>query len=428
MSVSATLPDLTVRRKPHLDGLDRLRIITALSVVGVHVLGNTIFLDRTSTDLVAQDGAVTALHFTREIFMFVTALALVYVYSGKPLDTGRFWRRRAVGVLLPYAAWTVIFQVTSTRSPTVLAFLRTLAINLLTGNASYQLYYILLTIEFYVLFPWFLHILPLLARRPWISLGVSFALEVAILFALHDVLPKLPLSSAMVGNITLFFNRFALTYQLYFVMGGLAALNIGRIKAFLLRYGAWMIGVGALGLAILEGHYLVDTLVRNIAPGAVITVLQPAMAPYSVGAIAFLYWLTLWQAERVQRRDGQRTRRVWFALSDSAFGVYLVHPLILTAVLGSIVPHFTGWPVAATVALVWLLTAAGSVAVTLLLLRIPVVSRLVGRERPAPEWLRRGWSPVAGGGRAALAASVSSLRAQLWSKAVQRKEVTGESD
>ncbi len=422
------MPGQTTQRKPHLDELDRLRIITALSVVAVHALAFTSPFDHTSLALLTQNGFITAFHFTREVFMFVTALALVYVYGGRPLDTRRFWRRRAVGVLLPYAAWSLIYQVATNHATNALDFLKTLAFNLVTGSASYQLYYILLTIEFYLLLPWFLAWLPRLARHPWVTLGSSFALEVVILFALHDVLPKAPLPGPVIENIALFFDRFAPAYQLYFVMGGLAALNLERFRAFLLRHGAWMVVVGALGLAILEGHYLVDTLARHIAPGAAISVLQPAMAPYSLGAIAFLYWATLWATERARKRDAQRTRRVWSALSDTAFGVYLVHALILTAVMDDVAPHLASWPVVASVTLVWVLTAGASVGVTLILLRIPVVSRLMGRERPAPEWLRTRLRLMTGTARNMIAARLPARSAKAWEVTRQRKGVAGESD
>lgn len=379
-------------RKPHLWELDRLRIITAVSVVAVHVLTYTAFLDRSYSAQVIQFGFVTSLHFTREIFMFITGLALVYVYAGKPLNAGRFWRKRAIGVLLPYAAWSLVYQLLNTHWPVnPAAFLGTLAFNLLTGSASFQLYYILLTLEFYVMFPWFLSILPRLARRPWLTLAVSFAIEAVVLVGVQNGLPRLGLSPTVLNLVTLFFDRFALTYQLYFVMGGLLALNLPRVKAFVARSGKWLIVSAVVGLAILDGHYLYDTLVLHGVPSLSVAVLQPAMAPYSIGAIGFLYWLVLTTTERAKRRGAVRARSVWHALSDSAFGVYLVHPLFLTACLLWLVPLIRSWPTAVVVSLTWALTAGGAIAMTLIFLRIPGLSRLMGRERPAPEWLRAEW-------------------------------------
>jgi surface polysaccharide O-acyltransferase-like enzyme len=120
------------------------------------------------------------------------------------------------------------------------------------------------------------------------------------------------------------------------------------------------------------------------------------MAPYSVGAIAFLYWLALTLAERATRRKAVRTERVWHQLSDAAFGVYLVHPIFIGSVLFVFVP-LVRWtlPTGLTIFLVWVIASVCSVALTVLLLRTPVLSRLVGRPGPTPRWLatlRAWWS------------------------------------
>src|SRR5438045_8838966 len=95
------------------------------------------------------------MHFTREVFIFVTAFALVYVYYGKPFATRRFWARRSIGVLLPYCIWSVVSVWVNIPGQSPATFIRTAIVDILTGNASYQLYYILLTYQFYILLPLF---------------------------------------------------------------------------------------------------------------------------------------------------------------------------------------------------------------------------------------------------------------------------------
>lgn len=381
-------------RKPHLRQLDRLRIITALSVVAVHVLGNSSFLDQHFGSLVVQDMFVTSFHFTREVFMFVTALALVYVYYGKPFDTGRFWRRRALGVLLPYCAWSVIYVLANVRPSSVGQFLWSSLVAIVTGNASYQLYYIMLTLEFYIIFPWVLRILPLLARHLKTTLIVSFTLEVVFLFADHQLLPIASLSAGANTAISQFLDRFVLVYQFYFVLGALAALHLPAIKAFMLRHGAWMVIAGFVSLIALEVNYLAQVAPTSQAMARAVAVLQPMMAPYSLGAIAFLYWLALTLAESASRRKAARTERVWHQLSDAAFGVYLVHPLFIASALFVFVPLVRGqWPTALIIFCVWVIAAVCSVGATIVLLRTPILSRFVGRPGPSPRWLAtlRAW-------------------------------------
>jgi peptidoglycan/LPS O-acetylase OafA/YrhL len=367
--------------RPHLYELDRLRVVTIFSVVGVHVLSKTAFLETSLFALQVQNAFVTALHFTREIFMFVTAFALVYVYYGKPLALGRFWKRRGLGVVLPYVLWSAIYIWVTQPSLALPLFWHTLWWDLLTGNASYQLYYILLTIQFYVLFPLFLVFLRRVQHHPWITLAVSFLLEVITLYVIATYGQTTSLTGNALLAVNLLQDRFVLDYQFYFVLGGLAALYLEQVRAFALRYQAWIIGGMLATFLALELHYLADIQVEHMPILKAVAVMQPIMAFYSLAAVAFFYWYAYRRVARAARTDAERGSRVWRTLSNASFGVYLVHPLFLTHIL-PFVAALSAWPVIVLVPLTWGLTTGASVAFCVLLLNIPLLSRLVGREQP----------------------------------------------
>jgi hypothetical protein len=44
----------------------------------------TLILEKTTLGQQIQNALVVSVHYTREMFMFVTAFALVYVYYGRP--------------------------------------------------------------------------------------------------------------------------------------------------------------------------------------------------------------------------------------------------------------------------------------------------------------------------------------------------------
>jgi peptidoglycan/LPS O-acetylase OafA/YrhL len=372
----------TPKTRPYLHELDRLRVVTVLSVVAVHILSKTAFLDTSFIALQVQNAFVIVFHFTRETFMFVTAFALVYAYSSKPFAPGHFWKRRGLGVVLPYVIWSAIYIWVALPAHAPLHFLHLLLWNLMTGNASYQLYYILLTIQFYVLFPLFLVLLRRWARRPWMTLAVSFLLEVAILYAIARYRQTTTLTGTAALAMNLLTDRFILIYQFYFVLGALAALYLHQVRAFVLQYGAWWIFGGMIAaLLALELHYVTAIEMEHDSLTVATAVMQPIMAFYSVAAIAFLYWLGYRQVVRVAQTGSERGQRIWRTLSNASFGVYLVHPLFLTSIL-SLVAALSAWPVVVLVIFAWALTAATSIAFCVVLLNIPLLSRLVGREQP----------------------------------------------
>src|SRR5437868_3553158 len=195
--------------RPYIYELDPLRAVTALTVIAVHVLAFTLFLNHTATGVQVQNGIITSVHFTREAFMFITALALTYVYFGRPFSGKRFWAKRSIGVLVPYCIWSIAYTWVNRSQHSPAAFAKLVVLNILTGDASYQLYYILLSIQFYLVLPLFLLFLKHIMsagkgsrkRHPWRALSISFALQVLVMYADYRYLQQGSLASRGVWQI-----------------------------------------------------------------------------------------------------------------------------------------------------------------------------------------------------------------------------------
>ncbi|MFL5590323.1 MAG: acyltransferase [Ktedonobacteraceae bacterium] len=421
--------------RPYIYELDLLRPVTALTVVAVHVLSGTTMLNHTQAGMQVQSGIFLSVHLTREVFMFITALALAYVYFGRPFSGKRFWAKRSIGILLPYCIWSIAYTWVNTSQHSPAAFAKLALFNILTGNASYQLYYILLSLQLYLALPLFLLLLKHIKQHPWRALSISFALQVLLMYVDYRYLQQGTLASSGVWQVVAAYQeRFLLTYQFYFILGGLAALSLQQERAFVLRHGKWIVGGFVLALAALWGHFLLQVDVYHESLNYATSVLQPMMTLYSPAIIVLLSWLACRWASRTdqlgtnptlspRQRPRQRrsvaaeprqlandasastaaqsgklqgvraTRsggmqgeghpkgyRFWHTLSDASFGIYLVHVFILTALLQRVVPIMPeAWPVALRVFLTWFLTAGGAAAISILLMKTPVLSRLVGR-------------------------------------------------
>ena len=110
---ATTRPHSEAKRAPraHLHEIDLTRAVTALSVIGVHVAAYTLVLAMTPLASQLQNAAIDALHFTREIFLAITAFVLTYSYANKPFSAKAFWRKRGLGVLLPYVVWSLFYEI-----------------------------------------------------------------------------------------------------------------------------------------------------------------------------------------------------------------------------------------------------------------------------------------------------------------------------
>jgi surface polysaccharide O-acyltransferase-like enzyme len=371
-------------KRPHIHELDPLRACTAFSVVAVHVLAFTLFFNHTALGVQIQNAVLVTFHFTREVFLFVTAFALVYVYDGRRFPFIQFWKKRGIGVLLPYVVWSIVYVWVNVPGQSPASFVRTSLLDILTGSASYQLYYILLTLQFYLIFPLFLFFLRRVAQHPWIVLGISFALQALLFYVDFHVLQGN--TSTLPGGWQFFStyqDRFVLIYQFYFVLGGITALYFQQVKSFLLRHGKLVVGVFTVLFGALWLHFFIQVRVYGEALAYATSVLQPIMVFYSVAIILFALWLACRWAAKTAREERTWSRRFWGELSDASFGVYLIHALVLTALLKWVVPAMPAtWFAAIRVLLTWLLTVAASATLSLLLMSVPIASRLVGRTGP----------------------------------------------
>ncbi len=376
--------------RPHIYELDPLRATTAIVVVLVHVLAFTVYLNHTTIGLEIQNAVVVAVHYTREMFMFVTAFALVYVYFGKPFSTSRFYKKRAMGVLLPYCVWTLVYMLFNQflfhfqPQPTFGAFMQTLVYDIISGRASYQLYYILLTVQFYILFPLFLPFVSFIKKHSWSTLAVSFVLEVLVFYLdYHTIQRGEGASSPFWQFIAQYQDSIVFIYQFYFILGALTALYLRQVIAFLQKYG-WLTIIGFLvGTGTLWVHFFIQVLYYKEPVSYAVSVLQPVMVVYSMGVIAFFFWLAHLWASHPGTTNLPRGYNLWGTLSDASFGVYLIHGLFLDWFLQWLVPGMPQlWPVALRVLLTWFLSAGCAALSSIILMNIPVVSRLVGRSNP----------------------------------------------
>src|SRR5579885_3081732 len=79
-----------LQQRPYLYELDQMRVLTILCMVAVHVLVYTAILTPDPVGIQVQNLVFNALRFTRTIFLFITAVALVFTYYGKPFSFAGF--------------------------------------------------------------------------------------------------------------------------------------------------------------------------------------------------------------------------------------------------------------------------------------------------------------------------------------------------
>jgi len=296
--------------REHLHYVDLVRVLTVGLVIGLHTLA----LDPL-TPTIGIGGLIIVFHVSREVFFLLTAFVLTYGTSRRKPRWPAFWRKRYLFVVVPYVTWTVLYFFAD-GWPYQLG---NLVQELLTGSARYHLYFLLVSMQIYLVFPLIRGLLKVTERRHGVLLAVAavyqltFALFVQQGWGLGPLTGWLQFPDALLPS-----------YLGYILAGAVAGWHrealVSWTRAHFRRVLAGCVGTIAVGV----GVYLGQVWLGGEPPLAASIVWQPVIAVESVGiAWAFLALGLRWQDR------GLRGRRFVMSTSDASFGVYLIHPLIL---------------------------------------------------------------------------------------------------
>ncbi|MGH3246754.1 MAG: acyltransferase family protein, partial [Trebonia sp.] len=203
--------------------------------------------------------------------------------------------------------------------------------DLLNAGARYHLYFLLVSMQIYLLFPLIRWVLKKTeGYHAWLF-GLALAYQAWLTVGLHYKLGRQgngPLAQFLTGAGQGYWID---TYVLYVVAGALAGWHFEQLCAFTRRHlrGGWRVAlVAALGAAAGIGVYLIEIEVFGATPNNASAVFQPVVI---LEALAF-GWALLGAGLRWSDR-GAPFRKFCAAGSASSFGIYLAHPLVLQTVL-----------------------------------------------------------------------------------------------
>jgi len=309
--------------RKRLDHIDAMRPIKQAAVISTHAL---IFFAPVGAGMLTIDGLVLT-HFSREAFLFVSACMLAFsLRDGDRIDLKKYWKRRFMSVGVPYLTWTLIYFL----------FIQLIAVNKfpyysinwahtftlsslhhlwsLTWQGYYHLYYLLVILEFYALFPLLLKLI-----RRWDTKHV----HIMVGALLWQILFSVAVSRHWIAFMHPGFwqTRFVLSYLLYLVGGIVVALHLDDVHQWIVGH-AWFIRIAtvlsAVGAILLNNVHAGGIYGQLIRPGgnpfAVLAI------PYTVGAILCVYLLGVFL---VSPKRSIRTRAATKSGSDNSYGIYL---------------------------------------------------------------------------------------------------------
>jgi peptidoglycan/LPS O-acetylase OafA/YrhL len=384
VDASPLAPDIPVSgTRKRLDHVDAMRPVKQFGVVSTHTL---IFFAPVGTG-VSVGAALQLLHVTREAFLFISACMITYSFLGvRKFELRPYWRRRFASVGVPYLCWTLIYFFITLHGTTGSLPWRLDHLAYLVGTGYYQLYFLVVLLEFYAVFPLLLVLLRRTAGHHGLLLAISGALQVLIVSLMHwGVLPHWMRGFWATREFT--------SYQFYLLAGMVVAFHLDQVHRWLCTHVQLVLGLTLVSAGLAEAWYYlsVDHVVSWF--GSSSDPFQPIVIPWNIGAIASIYLVGVWL---VGRRRSPRIRSLTKMGSDDSYGVYLAQLAFITALGWCGWRHLNGympWPVLSLITVVLVFTAC--VILTELLARTALGKPLMGRSRvPRRERPRRSSTPA----------------------------------
>ncbi|AIQ61929.1 hypothetical protein PSTEL_01115 [Paenibacillus stellifer] len=320
-------------QKERIPQLDIFRAISIFAVLAIHATSRTL-AETLNTPLFHPFLFINKFsQFAVPSFVFLSGFVLFYNYIDRPLTgrmMGTFYRRRLTYIIVPYVVFSVLYFVMKVTAgsqwglpPVELA--SKLGKYLITGTAYTHLYYVIIIIQFYILFPLLLWCLQASRRLAAVAPLIGLALQWAFI-----VLNKYMVNH---GYWHVSKGSLAITYFSYFLLGASIGVFYPKLKSWLKiteskptpsRLAGW-IGLWVLWIAAGIAH--VELWYNNYTHK---TVINTFWFEGAANAHALLSCLVLFQLSFLLYGAGQRLgTRLLLSAGACSFGIYLIHPAVL---------------------------------------------------------------------------------------------------
>ncbi len=275
-----------------IHSIEYIRGLAILGVVGIHTGSELLSNPQANMHLFALLEIVS--RFSVPIFFFVSAFSLFRQYPLElPFDAGRFYKRRFVRVLFPYLAGSVLYMLHySWLTGDWSIWLPILVYQFFGfGMASYQLYFLVILLWFYLLMPFWRPLTRRILQRPVFWLGLLFIGQIA--FNYYSSYKLRPNSGLFYLDLLIQYRMswWIAHYLFLFLFGAVFAVRYQEVMEWL-RQRRRQVGLFfSLALAALLTQYYYLLLIRHYSlEQAVNTVhqLSPCGMLYTLAACLYL--------------------------------------------------------------------------------------------------------------------------------------------
>ncbi|WP_434564802.1 acyltransferase [Thermoanaerobacterium thermosaccharolyticum] len=295
--------------KSRIDEIDVLKGMSIIAVLIIHTTSIAVSdLDKSSLSYIVFAVLNRFSQFAVPAFIFASSMLLMYNYSDGD-NWKLFYKKRFKNVLLPYIVWTMIYGIylyVIYNEP--LKSILTVE-NLFLGGMFYHLYFIVIIVQLYLLFPILLYIYKLISKNTY-----TVVLSI-VLFQMIDVIVYRYFISKFFQNSSLLF----ITYISFIIAGIYVGENIREWGKY--YHKKWLNSFFAV---IVFGYLFIDISLKVFA-NKPINIHQYNIYYYTYTLVTSLFFFAL----STKILNYHALSGLLTSTGKLSFGIYLSHPLFL---------------------------------------------------------------------------------------------------
>ncbi|MEG6565767.1 acyltransferase [Thermoanaerobacterium saccharolyticum] len=295
--------------KSRLDEVDVLKGISIIAVLMIHTTASAVStLDKSSISYLIFAFINRFSQFAVPAFIFASSMLLMYNY-GDSNDWKLFYKKRLKNVLMPYIVWTMIYGIylyVIYNEP--LKSILTVE-NFLFGGMFYHLYFIVIIVQLYILFPVLIYIYKIINKNIYIILLSIIIFQMADILLFKYIISRYYPNS---GNLFI-------TYISLIIAGMYVGDNIQRWKKYYSK--KWL----NLFFAVIVFGYLFIDISLKVFANKQINFNLYNIYYYTFTLIASLFFFAL----STKILNHHMLSSLLIGTGKLSFGIYLSHPLFL---------------------------------------------------------------------------------------------------
>ncbi|WP_239421867.1 acyltransferase [Bacillus sp. CGMCC 1.16541] len=304
--------------KQRIESIYFLRLFAMLMVVLVHVTGAYVEVLTFNTDAYQKYHFINRIiRIEAGIFIMITGLVFFYNYIRKPLTGSvlkNYYQKRVTYILIPYLVWAIIYELYSAYIGVTNLNLNDVMSRILQGKSYYQLHFIFLIVQFYLFFPIFIYLAQKIAlfRKYMWAFGILFEVGYYLLNTKYQIIP---------------FNFFLDAFGT-FLLGGWIGLYYQEQKEKMYARSNIILFIlticaGWVTVTLNYYAYTIDQIQISDLLYKLVNLTYLFIGGY------FLFRMTEILAHRLPRKTVEVVKNI----AVYSFGFYLLHPLVLNAIV-----------------------------------------------------------------------------------------------